>query len=258
MPRNPVEITLVGGPTTVVSFCGLRFMTDPTFDAAGSVYHLGAVTLKKKTSPAIPVEALGHIDAVLLSHDQHADNLDTAGREFLKEVETVLTTPSGAARLGGHARGLAAWESVTMKSPDGTSIRITATPCRHGPAGIEPVTGEVTGFLLETQDGRCDPLYVTGDTVYFEGVAEVARRFAPALVLAFAGAARTRGPFDLTMSAADLLDTAQAFPKALIVPVHAEGWEHFTQSGEDLETAFAALKIPDRLRIIRPGETVVC
>jgi L-ascorbate metabolism protein UlaG (beta-lactamase superfamily) len=258
MPNKPTEITLVGGPTAVVTFCGLRFLTDPTFDAAGSVYHLGAVTLRKKTSPAIGTEALGRIDAVLLSHDQHADNLDTSGREFLKEAAAVLTTPSGAARLGGNARGLSVWESVTLDAPDGTPIRITATPCRHGPAGIEPIAGEVTGFLLEAQDGRGGPVYVTGDTVFFSGVAEVARRFSPSLILAFAGAARTRGPFDLTMSAGDLLDTAHAFPRALIVPLHSEGWEHFTQSSEDLQTAFTALQMSDRLKVIQPGETYVC
>jgi L-ascorbate metabolism protein UlaG (beta-lactamase superfamily) len=258
MPREPVEITLIGGPTAVVSFCGLHLLTDPTFDAAGSVYHLGAVTLRKKTSPAIRPEALGHLDAVLLSHDQHADNLDTSGKALLKEVKTILTTPSGAERLGGNAQGLAVWETVTIESPEGTPIRITATPCRHGPAGIEPVAGEVTGFLLEAPDGRCGPLYVTGDTVYFEGVAEVARRFSPTLILAFAGAARTRGPFDLTMSAGDLLNTAAAFSRALIVPLHSEGWEHFTQTSDDLQTAFTALKMPERLRVIRPGETFIC
>ncbi len=73
-----------------------------------------------------------------------------------------------------------------------------------------------------------ETLYVTGDTVFYEGVAEVARRFSPRHIIAFAGAARPRGPFDLTMSANDVLDTAHAFPQATIIPVHSEGWEHFT------------------------------
>jgi len=256
MPRPSVKITLIGGPTAVLEFGGLRFITDPTFDAGGGEYHLGAVTLKKRSSPTIGADAVGPVDAVLLSHDQHADNLDAAGRAFIGGVKTVFTTPAGAGRLGGNARGLSVWETVSMDSPDGRPIRITATPCRHGPAGIEAIAGEVTGFMLEAQDGG-GPVYVTGDTVYFEGVAETARRFSPELILAFAGAARTRGPFDLTMSAGDLLDTAHAFSRALIVPVHTEGWEHFTQSVEDLEAAFTALKIRDRLKIILPGETFV-
>jgi hypothetical protein len=46
-------------------------------------------------------------------------------------------------------------------------------------------------------------IYLTGDTVFYDGVAEVARRFHPELVVIFAGAARTRGPFNLTMNTND-------------------------------------------------------
>lgn len=255
MKKSSLGVTLIGGPTAVVELGGLRFLTDPTFDAGDSVYDLGAVTLRKKLPPAIRPETLGHIDAVLLSHDQHSDNLDRLGREFLDEAKSVFTTVAGAGRLGGNSRGLSCWETVSLDSPSGATIDITATPCRHGPAGIGPITGDVTGFVLEVRDGGRKTVYITGDTVYFEGVAEVARRFSPQLVLAFAGAARTRGPFNLTMSTNDVLDTAHAFPQSLIVPVHIDGWEHFTESGEELKAAFAALKIPGRLKVIVPGET---
>ena len=47
------------------------------------------------------------IDAVLLSHQQHYDNLDETGREYLPKWGTILTTPESAAALGGNARALA-------------------------------------------------------------------------------------------------------------------------------------------------------
>jgi L-ascorbate metabolism protein UlaG (beta-lactamase superfamily) len=258
MSEKSIKITLIGGPTVKVEFCGLRFLTDPTFDAGGSTYRVGAVVFEKKVSPAIPADAVGTIDAVLLSHDQHVDNLDISGREFLPKVGAVYTTPAGAKRLGGNAHGLSAWETVSVKSPGGAQVNITATPCRHGPAGIEPITGDVTGFMLEARDRRCGPVYITGDTVYYEGVAEVARRFSPSVILAFAGAARTRGPFDLTMSVNDLLDTAQAFPAALIIPVHSDGRKHYTQTVDDFTAAFRLLNIPHRIKILEPGETCAC
>lgn len=97
------------------------------------------------------------------------------------------------------------------------------------------------------------PLYVTGDTVWYDGVAEVARRFNPGVIILFAGSARTRGPFDLTMDANDAIETAHAFPDATIVPIHCDGWAHFTQSGEDLENSFKALGIASRLQLLKPG-----
>ena len=161
-----------------------------------------------------------------------------------------LTTVVGAKKLGGVAEGLAPGESTKLTNPTGT-LTITATPARHGPVGIEPLAGDVIGFVLSLADAR--PIYITGDTVWYEGVAEVARRFQAGLVLLFAGAAKTRGAFHLTMDANDALDTAHAFPDATIVPLHYEGWAHFSQSGDDLVQSFKALGIGARLRLLEPG-----
>ena len=243
------KITLIGGPTALIEVGGFRLLTDPTFDAPGE-YKLPHVTLKKTSHPALTAEQIGRVDAVLLSHDQHADNFDHAGRAYAMQAPRLLTTVVGAKRLGGVAEGLAPGESTKLTNPAGT-LTITATPARHGPAGIEPLAGEVIGFVLSLAGGR--PIYITGDTVWYEGVAEVARRFQAGLVLLFAGAAKTRGAFHLTMDANDALDTAHAFPDATIVPLHYEGWAHFSQSGDDLVQSFKALGIGARLRLLEPG-----
>jgi len=94
---------------------------------------------------------------------------------------------------------------------------------------------------------------MTGDTVFYEGVAEVSKRFRPEYIFLFAGAARTRGPFNLTMGTNDAIDTAFAFPEATIIPLHYEGWKHFTQNENDLEKTFQALGIRNRLKILKTG-----
>src|SRR5215471_17757924 len=132
-----IEITYVGGPTAVLSVAGVRFVIDPTLDAAGGEYASGTVTLRKTTGPALSAQQLGRLDVALLSHDQHADNLDHAGRALLRDVPLVLTTPAAAQRLGNGAVGLAPWETKTMRSPAGPGLRVTATPARHGPVGVE-------------------------------------------------------------------------------------------------------------------------
>ncbi len=246
---NTPKITLIGGPTALIEVAGFRFVTDPTFDSPGD-YPLPHVTLTKTSSPAIGPKQIGPVDAVLLSHDQHSDNLDNAGRAFLAEVPRVFTTKAGAERLGDHAEGLEPWQSETLTKND-QSIEITAAPARHGPAGIEPFAGDVIGFVLSI-NGQ-SPIYITGDTVWYDGVAEVARRFEPGIVLLFAGAAQTRGPFHLTMNTNDAIETARFFPGATIIPLHYEGWKHFTQNGNDLAKAFNTLGFGSRLRMLQPG-----
>ncbi len=244
------KITLIGGPTALIEFGGFRLLTDPTFDPPGE-YKLPHVTLKKTAGPALGAAEIGQVDAVLLSHDQHADNFDHAGKAYAMQAPHLFTTVAGARRLGGIAEGLAPGESRELTKPNGARLTITATAARHGPAGIEPLAGDVIGFVLASPGAR--PIYITGDTVWYDGVAEVARRFHAGLVLLFAGAAKTRGAFHLTMSANDALDTAHAFPDAVIVPVHYDGWAHFSQSGDDLAQSFKALGIDARLRLLKPG-----
>jgi len=244
-----LSITLVGGPTALIEIDGFRLLTDPTFDGPGA-YQLPHVKLEKLAGPALGVDKIGEIDAVLLSHDQHSDNLDHSGKDFLSRAKRVLTTEAGAKRLGNHAEGLAPWAKTEL-TKNGKSLDVIATPARHGPAGIERLSGDVIGFVLTPKDSS--PIYISGDTVWYDGVAEVARRFKAGVVLPFAGAAQTRGPFHLTMDTNDTIETARAFPDAVIVPVHTDGWAHFRQSAQDLRATFDTLGFGKRLKLLEPG-----
>src|ERR1700728_4564833 len=154
-----LSMTLIGGPTALIEIDGFRLLTDPTFDAPRT-YQLGHVTLEKLSGPALAEDTIGEIDAVLLSHDQHADNLDESGKHFLPKAKRVLTTIAGAKRLGGHAEGLAPWASVELTGRAGHSLTVTATPARHGPAGIEPLSGDVIGFVVTSSKQGSRPIYI--------------------------------------------------------------------------------------------------
>jgi len=253
---SDLAITYIGGPTALFEWGGLRFLTDPTFDAAGTDYPTKLYTLRKREGPAIVVEKLGHIDGVLLSHEHHYDNLDHAGRKMLASAGKVLTTVPGAERLGGQSLGLAAWQSVEMPSPDGRILRITATPARHGPEGGD--RGPVIGFVVNFADAPDDGLYISGDTVWYEGVEEVARRFRVRTAVLFMGAAVVPqvGSAHLTMSASEGVLAAKAFSDAIIVPLHCAGWEHFTESRTDIQQAFDAAGLQTRLCWLDPEKGV--
>ena len=105
-----LRVTHVGGPTVLLEFDGWRLLTDPTFDPPGRRYRFGWGTSSRKvTGPAIDAADVGPLDAVLLTHDHHADNLDDVGRRVLLGAGLVLTTESGARRLGAARAGLAPW-----------------------------------------------------------------------------------------------------------------------------------------------------
>ncbi|HET9449550.1 MAG TPA: MBL fold metallo-hydrolase [Aggregicoccus sp.] len=257
--RSPsLSLTLIGGPTVLIQVGELRFLTDPTFDPAGSMYEMGPVTAHKLTSPALSPDAVGHVDAVLLSHDEHADNLDTLGRALLPRAGRVLTTTSGARRLGGNAMGLDAWESVELQSGS-TRVRVTGVPARHGPEGSEVFLGQVTGFVLEWEGQQDGALYVSGDTRFFPGIEELARRFRIGTAVLSVGDAHfdATGPMRLTLDATEALQVVRTVGAHTVVPVHLEGWAHYKEAPEALRAAFRDAGMEPQLLLPVLGEPMV-
>ena len=251
-----LTLTYVGGPTALLEVGGLRLLTDPTFDPAGTTYDLPAYTLRTQQAPAMAASELGRIDAVLLSHDHHVDNLDHAGRSLLPSAPQVLTTVEGAARLGAGAVGLTPWQHTELRSAHGETLLVTATPARHGPPQAD--RGPVIGFALGPSHQPQQVIYVSGDTVWYDAIAEVGQRFSVRLALLNVGAARVAaaGSWPLTFTAAEAVQVARSMRDALIVPLHFEGWEHFTESLADLEAAFAAAGLTSRLLVPPPGVAI--
>ncbi|MFD7550595.1 MBL fold metallo-hydrolase [Streptomyces sp. NPDC059578] len=246
-----IPVRVFGGPTALFSYGGLRFLTDPTFDAPGDYPIPGGRLTKTAPSSAAPAD-LGPVDVVLLSHDEHPDNLDTSGRALLADVPLTLTTPGGGERLGKGAKGLADWESVALDRPDGGTVTVTGVPALHGPGAredIEPITGQVVGFVL-TGEGL-PTIYVSGDNAALEPVRQIAERFGPVdTAVLFAGAPRFPALFG---GAPIVLDSARATEAATIlgarrvVPVHYDSWAHFTEGRDQLVAAFTEAGLIDRL-----------
>jgi L-ascorbate metabolism protein UlaG (beta-lactamase superfamily) len=252
-----MEITHIGGPTALISLGGLKFLTDPGFDGPQD-YKLPGRVMTKLTGPALSSTELGPVDVVLLSHDQHKDNLDDSGRAFLPSVPVVLSTPDAATRIPG-VRGLANWESIELPRPDGGVLTVTGVPALHGPEGAEAVLGVVTGFVLGGEG--LPTVYVSGDNASIDLVKQVADRFASVdVAVLFAGAARTPlmdgAPLTLTSEAA--VEVAHLLAPATIVPVHTEGWAHFSEGPDHLSATFEAAGLTNRLRLLPHGiETTV-
>ena len=249
-----VKVTLVGGPTAVLEYAGLRWLTDPALSEPGE-YAGGLV---KTTGPAIEPEALLPIDVVLLSHEHHSDNLDPAGREFLPSAGRVLTTGQGAERLGANATGLEPWSSVEVERGGGSPVTVTAVPAQHGPDGTDHITGPVIGFVLRA-DGE-DTVYVSGDNASLDVVRGIVERIGGAdVAILFAGAVQLPRRFDgayLTLSSDRAAEATKLLGVRAALPVHFEGWAHFTQGARELRAAFAGNSVPDRLVLAERGETV--
>lgn len=272
-------ITWLGTATVLLEVGPFRLITDPAFDPAGTEYDFGPwytpeswCYSKKTVETASAIDALGPLDAALVSHEHHGDNLDHRGRELLTfgTVREVVTTLPGSVRLGedverdgsdryelngaglgiaGKTTGLQPWECHLLESGN-QAIQVTATPARHGPEG-SPQVDEVVGFVLQWKGQEHGAVYVSGDTVLYPELeklpATLRKQGIGSIDLALIHVGGVRLP-EMWFYGEDLFtfDAAQAcrFARLLnprrIVFIHHTDWTHFRDPIENLKALVAA------------------
>jgi L-ascorbate metabolism protein UlaG (beta-lactamase superfamily) len=266
--RAPWFVTYLGSATVLIEALGLRILTDPVLDPPGTTWQLN----KRLASPSLrygntfgaagDAASLAPIDLVLLSHDQHRDNLDRAGLELARSARRVITTCAGARRLAdrglSQAVGLAPGESVEVPCENG-SLRVTATPARHGRSGTGWIAGEVIGFML--WHPRWGRTYITGDTVWFDALRGLSPPGEIDQMFVHLGAARfgrgwLRSCFHWSMSVDEAVCLTEALRPRHVVPIHFEGWSHFTEGAEEVARAFAKAGLDERLLWLPRGHRI--
>jgi L-ascorbate metabolism protein UlaG (beta-lactamase superfamily) len=249
-----MEVWWVGTATLLMRIGPLTVLTDPVFnETPTSRYPAGFGLYYERTERPMPPAELGPIDLVLISHDQHGDNLDEAGRALLPQAGQVLTTKAGAGRLEGNVRGLAPFESTTLEK-DGFRLKVTATPARHGPRGSLPFVGPVIGFVLEWEGQQDGALYISGDTVHYGELDKLAEHFRIGGAILHVGAARFPILGRLTLGGDGAAKLARALDPAWIVPVHCGSWSHFSESPEETARQLQEEGLGERVRWLRRGE----
>jgi L-ascorbate metabolism protein UlaG (beta-lactamase superfamily) len=240
----------VGGPTAILEYGGLRWLTDPALSPPG---EYGGLT--KLTGPALDISQQDPIDVVLLSHHQHSDNLDPAGRAFLPRAKRVLSTTKAAEDLGGNVVGMEPWSEVELETPHEGTVKVTAVHAQHGPDGSEGIQGPVLGFVLSMPGA--EDIYVSGDNASREVVRAMVRKTGELGIAVLNAGAVQLPKFDrayLTLSADHAADVAKILGARMAIPLHFEGWAHVTQGARELKAAFAGNGVADRLLVLERGQ----
>ncbi|GGQ02283.1 MBL fold metallo-hydrolase [Streptomyces roseolilacinus] len=235
--EGTAEILFVGNATLLISYGESTLLTDPNFLHRGQLAHLGyGLVSRRRTEPALDELDLPErdLDAVVLSH-LHGDHFDREARRRLDRGLPFLTTPHASRVLRGlfgfrRATGLRTWQSHTLLHGD-TSVRVTSLPGRHAPGPARALLPPVMGSLLEFGDRSGEVrlvVYVTGDTLVYDGLREITRRFPDIhLAVVHLGGTTLPGGLVVTMDGeqgADLLDMIR--PRRAL-PVHYDDYPVF-------------------------------
>lgn len=261
--RSPASgsVTFVGTATVIIRYGELTIMTDPNFLHEGDHVHLGyGLTSRRLTDPAIELEDLPPIDLVVLSH-MHEDHFDRLVQKKLNRRIPVVTTREASRaleELGFSKRyPLKTWEALTVEKGN-TTLRVTATPGRHGPPLIAKLLPEVMGSILDFGNKSAGPsyrMYISGDTMVFDDIKEIPRRYPGVdLALLHLGGTRLLGLVTVTMDAKDGVEMMRIIIPKKAIPIHYNDYDVFKSPLRDFEEEIERAGLRDKIIYLKHGE----
>jgi len=232
------SVTFIGNATTLLRIGDFTLLTDPNFLTAGSRVYLGyGAWARRLTDPAMTIDQLPALDAVVLSH-LHGDHFDRVAKAGLPSSTPIVTTRQAQRRLQKWkfeaVRGLPTWETHDWTRGRQT-LRVTAVPGRHGPGPVDLVLPDVMGSVIELVVDRVCRLrvYITGDTLHRPFLAEVPRRCGDIdAMLIHLGGTRLAGLL-LTMDGAQGVALTETIRPRMTIPVHYDDYSAFTSPLSD-------------------------
>ncbi len=235
-----MRITLVRNATLIVELAGSRILVDPMLDDAGVRPPIEG-TANPVPNPTVPLpftaeDVVAGIDAVIVTH-RHRDHLDARAEQLLPRDVPVFCQPEddeALRELGLDARPV---ESATAWA----GLEIARTEGRHGSGRMAELLAPVSGFVL-------DDLYVAGDTVWYEGVAEAIDLHRPRVAVVNAGGAEFLEGGLIIMGEDDVREVATRVPA--VVAVHLEALNHCFLTRDALRAAVPDVHVP------KDGETL--
>lgn len=263
-----ITVTFIGNATTLIHGGGVSLLTDPNFLHRGQHAYLGYGLLSKRLEPpALDVEQLPPLDAVVLSH-MHGDHWDRVTQKRLDHALPIVTTPHAAKRLTrrgfGRAVGLHTWQRHEIAKA-GTSVSICSLPGRHAPTPVDRLLPPVMGSMLEfsTVSGDVRRIYISGDTLFVEELAEIPRRF-PEIDAGLVHLGGTRLPFGrhlpfgltVTMDGRQGADAVELLDLPKVIPIHFNDYGVFASPLSDFLDEMTERGRADRVIELARGASV--
>ncbi|HEX8338902.1 MAG TPA: MBL fold metallo-hydrolase, partial [Pyrinomonadaceae bacterium] len=235
------SVYFVGTATVILRYAGFTILTDPNFLHAGDHVHLGyGLTAERLTNPALEIEQLPPLDFVVLSH-YHGDHFDRVAEERLRKDVPIVTTEHAAGELKDkgftETFALDTWDSFTAEK-GGARVRVTSMPGRHGPPVVEKFLPPVMGSMLEFESagGRAAlRLYITGDTLVFDDLNEIPKRYPDIDLGLFHLGGTTIMGILLTMDAEQGVEAVRIINPKKVIPIHYNDYEVFKSPLEDFK-----------------------
>jgi L-ascorbate metabolism protein UlaG (beta-lactamase superfamily) len=249
-----MRLRLIRNATLHVRAGGRCVLVDPMLDPAGARPPVedtpNPVRNPLVELPEPPEVVAGGLHGVIVTH-LHRDHLDDTAVELLRKDVPVFGQPEDEDRLRGH--GFTDVRPVEGEL-DWDGVRIVRTAARHGTGRIGELMAPVSGFVVVAPGEPV--LYLAGDTIWCDEVAETLDAHRPDVVVVNAGAARFLEGDPIVMTADDVVTVARHAPSARVVVVHLEAINHCPLTRADLHQRLHEEDLTGRVTVPEDGAEV--
>lgn len=233
--NGSMRLTLVRHATLILELAGSRVLVDPMLDDAGARPPIEN-TANPVRNPTVPLpmtveEIVRGLDAVIVTH-RHRDHLDGRAENVLPRDVPVFCQPEDEEAL----RGMGLEARPVDAGLEWRGLRIARTPARHGHGALVDLLAPVSGFVV-------GDLYLAGDTVWYEGVAETLERWKPRVAVVNAGGAEFLEGGLIVMGVDDVREVVARVPT--VVAVHMEAINHCHLTRSELRAAVPGVIVPE-------------
>lgn len=254
------SVQFIGNATVLIRYGGLTILTDPTFIHSHEQVSIGyGMHSTRLVDPAMEIQDLPPLDLIVLSHF-HGDHFDQVAERDLDKSIPIVTNEQAAQELlqrgFRYAKPIETWSFVSVEKGD-MRLRITSMPGRHGPPLSKLVMPEVMGSMLEFEPlgGAPFRMYITGDTLMFDGLYEIPRRHRDIdLALLHLGGTRVLGIL-VTMDAKQGVEVMKLVRPRRAIPIHYNDYDVFTSRLSDFQQEVEAAGLMDRIHYLGHGDT---
>jgi L-ascorbate metabolism protein UlaG (beta-lactamase superfamily) len=243
-----LKLQLVRHATLLLEYAGMRILVDPMLGDAGTMSAIQN-SPHPRPNPLVPLpipveQVLDGVHLVLVTHT-HRDHWDDAAIQLVPKDLPLLCQPEDMQKME-------AVYFVNAAPVDGVKhwshICVTRTPAQHGTGEIARAMAPSSGYVLSSEGEPT--LYIAGDTIWYDQVADAIRQHNPQVIVVNAGAAQFLHGDPITMTANDVVRVCRAAPNAQVIAVHMEAINHCLLTRSELDQqAYAA-----GVRLAIPGD----
>jgi L-ascorbate metabolism protein UlaG (beta-lactamase superfamily) len=243
-PQNSkMRLMLVRNATLVVEIDGRRLLVDPLLSDA-EAYPPIENTPNQRRNPLVPLprpaeELVAGLDGVLVTH-LHNDHFDRVAQELLRKDLPLFCQDGdeGKVRDLGFSRVTAvgielAWYGLVIRRTRG----------RHGTGELGDALGPVSGFVVRPRSDRS--LFIAGDTIWCDEVAEALELNRPDVTVVNAGGAVFNEGDPIVMTVEDVALVCEAAPWTRVVCVHLEALNHCPVTRAELRASGLPVLVPE-------------